>query len=187
MTVHLTADPIEAALRAARPPRVVLVVDGEERELALRSGNGKWAHAAQTARSLAGSSTTARLELRDKDGNIMGAIDLLDDVDELPAPRASRVELAAPDARDERMLSLLITAQRAALEEQRVLLGPVLDSYQQLARGFAEYAAQVVELVRVASVVRLEQQEASSSSSVADAALVQLVSQLGGAARSGAQ
>ena len=108
-------------------------------------------------------------------------------VDELPAPRASRVELAAPDARDERMLSLLITAQRAALEEQRVLLGPVLDSYQQLARGFAEYAAQVVELVRVASVVRLEQQEASSSSSVADAALVQLVSQLGGAARSGAQ
>jgi hypothetical protein len=163
----------------------VLVIDGDERELALRSGNGKWAHAAATARSLAGSSTTARLELRDKDGNVMGAL-LLDDVDELPAPRESKVELAGPDLRDERMLSLLITAQRAALEEQRVLLGPVLDSYQQLARGFAEYAAQVVELVRVASVVRMEQQDASSSSSVADAALVQLVSQLG-AARSGGQ
>jgi hypothetical protein len=181
MNSHRTEDPIEGALRAARPPRVVLVVDGEERELALRSGNGKWAHAAATARSLAGSSTSARLELRDKDGNVMGALDLLDDGDELPAPRASSVELAAPDARDERMLSLLITAQRAALEEQRVLLGPVLDSYQQLARGFAEYAAQVVELVRVASVVRMEQQEANSSSSVADAALVQLVSQLGAA------
>lgn len=185
MTVHLTADPIEAALRAARPPRVVLVVDGEERELALRSGNGKWAHAAQTARALAGSSSSARVELRDKDGNVMGALDLGDDADEL-VPQEQTVSLAPPDLRDERMLSLLITAQRAALEEQRVLLGPVLDSYQQLARGFAEYAAQVVELVRVASVVRMEQQEASSSSSVADAALVQLVSQLG-AARSGGQ
>lgn len=180
MTVHLTADPIEAALRAARPPRVVLVVDGEERELALRSGNGKWAHAAQTARALAGTSSSARVELRDKDGNIMGAIDLGDDADEL-APQEQTVSLAPPDLRDERMLSLLISAQRAALEEQRVLLGPVLDSYQQLARGFSEYAAQVVELVRVASVVRMEQQDASSSSSAADAALVQLVSQIGAA------
>lgn len=178
MTVHLTADPIEAALRAARPPRVVLVVDGEERELALRSGNGKWAHAAQTARALAGASSSARVELRDKDGNIMGAIDLGDDADDI-APQPQTGALAPPDLRDERMLSLLITAQRAALEEQRVLLGPVLDSYQQLARGFAEYAAQVVELVRVASHVRMEQAEASSSSSAADAALVQLVSQLG--------
>jgi hypothetical protein len=185
MTVHLTADPIEAALRAARPPRVVLVVDGEERELALRSGNGKWAHAAQTARALAGTSSSARVELRDKDGNIMGAIDLGEDADEL-VPQEQTVSLAPPDLRDERMLSLLISAQRAALEEQRVLLGPVLDSYQQLARGFSEYAAQVVELVRVASVVRMEQQDASSSSSAADAALVQLVSQIG-AARPGKQ
>jgi hypothetical protein len=185
MTSHLTADPIEAALRAARPPRVVLVVDGEERELALRAGNGKWAHAAQTARALAGSSSSARVELRDKDGNVMGAIDLGDDADDI-APQPQTVSLASPDLRDERMLSLLITAQRAALEEQRVLLGPVLDSYQQLARGFSEYAAQVVELVRVASVVRMEQQDTSSSSSAADAALVQLVSQLG-AARPGKQ
>jgi hypothetical protein len=180
MTVHLTADPIEAALRAARPPRVVLVVDGEERELALRAGNGKWAHAAATARALAGTSSSARVELRDKDGNIMGAIDLGEDADEL-VPQQQTVSLAPPDLRDERMLSLLISAQRAALEEQRVLLGPVLDSYQQLARGFSEYAAQVVELVRVASVVRMEQQDASSSSSAADAALVQLVSQIGAA------
>jgi hypothetical protein len=185
MTVHLTADPIEAALRAARPPRVVLVVDGEERELALRAGNGKRAHAAQTARALAGTSSSARVELRDKDGNIMGAIDLNEDADEL-VPQEQTVSLAPPDLRDERMLSLLISAQRAALEEQRVLLGPVLDSYQQLARGFSEYAAQVVELVRVASVVRMEQQDASSSSSAADAALVQLVSQIG-AARPGKQ
>jgi len=184
MTVHLTADPIEAALRAARPPRVVLVVDGEERELALRSGNGKWAHAAQTARALAGSSSSARIELRDKDGNVMGALDLHDDADDVQ-PQETAVTLPAPDLRDERMLSLLITAQRAALEEQRVLLGPVLDSYQQLGRGFAEYAAQVVELVRVASVVRMEQQETSSSSSAADAALVQLVSQLGANGRPG--
>jgi hypothetical protein len=101
-------------------------------------------------------------------------------------PQEQTVSLAPPDLRDERMLSLLISAQRAALEEQRVLLGPVLDSYQQLARGFSEYAAQVVELVRVASVVRMEQQDASSSSSAADAALVQLVSQIG-AARPGKQ
>lgn len=179
MTSHSTEDPIESALRAARPPRVVLVVDGEERELALRAGNGKWAHCAATARALAGSSSSARIELRDKDGNIMGALALDDDdADEL-TPAATQVALAPPDARDERMLSLLLMAQRAALEEQRVLLTPVLDSYQQLARGFSEYAAQVVQLVSLASQVRMEQTEAGSSSSAADAALVQLVSTLG--------
>lgn len=177
---HRTNDPLEAALRNARPPRVVLVLDGDERELSLGSGNGKWARAAQTARALAGTSSSARVELRDRDGGVLGALVLDEDERDELTSTSSSPTLAPPDQRDERMLSLLITAQRAALEEQRVLLGPVLDSYQQLARGFAEYAAQVVELVRVASVVRMEQQEVSSSSSAADAALVQLVGQLGG-------
>jgi len=75
------------------------------------------------------------------------------------------------------MLTLLVSAQRAALEEQRVLLGPVLESYTALARGYAEYAAQVVELVRLAATVRAEVQE--SAPSPADAAVLNMLGQLG--------
>lgn len=180
MTRVRTSDPVEAALRAARPPRVVLVVDGAERELALRQGNGKWAHVTETARKLAGAAASAVVEMRDADGHILGALSLNDDDDAGDAtPELEPVPLAPPDARDERMLSLLLSAQRAALEEQRILLAPVLDSYQQLARGYAEFAAQVVQLVSLASQVREATENTSAASSAADAALVQMVSSLG--------
>jgi len=181
MTRVRTSDSVEAALRAARPPRVVLVVDGVERELALRAGNGKWAHVTETARKLAGAASSAVIEMRDADGHILGALSLHDDDDDSDdaTSEPEPVPLAAPDARDERMLSLLLSAQRAALEEQRILLQPVLDSYQQLARGYAEFAAQVVQLVSLASQVREATESTSAASSAADAALVQMVSQLG--------
>jgi len=86
------------------------------------------------------------------------------------------------DARDERILTLLVSAQRAALEEQRVLLAPVMESYTALARGYAEYAAQVVELVRLARDAALERQ----SDSGADAALAALASKVVGAQTVGA-
>lgn len=148
--------------------------DGKERPLALRTGRTRWQHAATTARALAGDDDGARVELRDAGGEVLHAVNL--DADD--EPEAAPEPLAAPpDARDERMLTLLVSAQRAALEEQRVLLGPVLESYTALARGYAEYAAQVVELVRLAATVRAEVQE--SAPSPADTAVLNMLGQLG--------
>lgn len=178
MAYTRTGDALLDALRTVTPARVVLVLsDGTERALALRSGRTRWTHAAQTARSLAGDDDGARMELRDESGAVLHAVQLSDDDAPEDAPSSSATLMPAPDGRDERMLTLLVSAQRAALEEQRMLLGPVLDSYQQLARGFSEYAAQVVELVRVASMVRAE--VAEQAPSPADAALVQMLGQLG--------
>lgn len=172
-----TGDSLLDALRSVTPSRVVVVMaDGRERPLALRTGRTRWQHAAQTARALAGDDDGARVELRDAGGEVLHAVNLTDDdndaSDDVPASVAS-----PPDARDERMLTLLVSAQRAALEEQRVLLGPVLESYTALARGYAEYAAQVVELVRLAATVRAEVQEATPSP--ADAAVLNMLGQLG--------
>lgn len=181
MGIGRSGDSVLDALRSVTPARVVLVLgDGTERALALRTGRTRWTHAAQTARSLAGDDDGARLELRDESGAVLHAVQLADaDADDDNVPSSSPTLMPAPDGRDERMLTLLVSAQRAALEEQRMLLGPVLDSYQQLARGFSEYAAQVVELVRVASIVRAE--VAEQQPSPADAALVQMLGQLGAA------
>lgn len=175
-----SGDALVDALRSVTPARVVLVLsDGSERALALRTGRTRWTHAAQTARSLAGDDDGARMELRDESGAVLHAVQLADDDGGDDVPSSSSASLMpAPDGRDERMLTLLVSAQRAALEEQRVLLGPVLESYTALARGYAEYAAQVVELVRLAATVRAEVTEQAPSP--ADTALVQMLGQLGG-------
>lgn len=178
MAYTRTGDALLDALRTVTPARVVLVLsDGTERALALRTGRTRWTHAAQTARSLAGDDDGARMELRDESGAVLHAVQLGDDDASDDAPSSSATLMPAPDGRDERMLTLLVSAQRAALEEQRVLLGPVLESYTALARGYAEYAAQVVELVRLAATVRAEVTEQAPSP--ADAALVQMLGQLG--------
>ena len=173
-----SGDALVDALRSVTPARVVLVLsDGTERALALRTGRTRWTHAAATARSLAGEDDGARMELRDESGAILDAVQLAETGEGEDAPSSSATLMPAPDGRDERMLTLLVSAQRAALEEQRILIGPVLESYTALARGYAEYAAQVVELVRIAATVRAEITEQASSP--ADAALVQMLGQLG--------
>ena len=173
-----SGDPLLDALRRVRPARVVLILgDGTERALALRTGATRYQHAAATARAMAGDDDDARVELRDSEGLVLAAVPLEDATEESSSSSSSAPVLAAPDARDERMLTLLVSAQRAALEEQRMLLAPVLEAYTNLARGYADYAAQVVELVRVASTVRAELQE--SQASPADAALSSVLAQLG--------
>lgn len=170
-------DAVLAALRSVRPARAVLVSsDGEERELALRTGATRWQHCAATARAMAADDDGARLELRDPKGAVLAAVELL----ERAEPERAEPEPTTSgdlDRRDERVLTLLVSAQKAALEEQRVLLGPVLESYTALAAGYAQYAAQVVELVRLASSLREEQ--AAATPSPADAALVSLLGQVG--------
>ena len=182
------SDPILAALRRLKPARVVVVTEAGEREIALRGaggpgGAGRWQRAAATARALAADDEGARVELRDATGHVLAAIainDAEDNDDEDNEPRTSSMVMAPPDQRDERMLTLLVSAQRAALEEQRVILGPVLESYTLLAQGYASYAAQVVELVRVAATVRAEMDEraAAAPQAGADQALLEMLSKL---------
>lgn len=182
------SDPILAALRRLKPARVVVVTEAGEREIALRGaggpgGAGRWQRAAATARALTADDEGARVELRDATGHVLAAIainDAEDNDDEDNEPRTSSIVMAPPDQRDERMLTLLVSAQRAALEEQRVILGPVLESYTLLAQGYASYAAQVVELVRVAATVRAEMDEraASAPQAGADQALLEMLSKL---------
>jgi hypothetical protein len=143
------------------------------------SGRGR--RVARLARDIAGDDA-AQLELRDGKGLVLERLELTDAPDD---DDTSASETGALDSRDERILTLVVSAQRAALEEQRILLGPVLAAYTDLAKGYAQYAAQVAELVRVAAQVRMEE-SSSSSSSAADAALVQLVGQLGARPSNGA-
>jgi len=170
-------DELVAALARVRPARVFVVVEGESpREVACGQprSSGRWRRVARLARDIAGDDS-AQLELRDGKNTVLERLELTDPPDD-DDTNASAV--GSLDSRDERILTLVVSAQRAALEEQRVLLGPVLAAYTDLARGYAQYAAQVAELVRVAAQARMEE-SSSSSSSAADAALVQLVGQLG--------
>jgi hypothetical protein len=140
----------------------------------------RWTSVAETLRELADDDTTARATMLDAEGATIGVLRVLDDEPEnVGAPTTGPM-----DSRDERVLTLLVSAQRAALDEQRQLLAPVLESYTALARGYAEYAAQVVELVRLASAVK---EEVSSSSSSADAALAELARKVVGAPNVGGQ
>jgi hypothetical protein len=159
----------------------VRVVVGEEtHEVRCDGARVRWTAVAETLRELADDDSTTRATMLDADGATIGVLRVLDDESEnVGAPTTGPM-----DSRDERVLTLLVSAQRAALDEQRQLLAPVLESYTALARGYAEYAAQVVELVRLAAAVK---EEVASSSSSADEALASLAAKVVGAPNVGGQ
>jgi hypothetical protein len=175
-----TGDRLTDALGRARPKRVRVVVGDETHEVRCDGARVRWTSVAETLRELADGDTTARAMMLDAEGATLGVLRVLDDEE----PENVGAQTNGPmDSRDERVLTLLVSAQRAALDEQRQLLAPVLDSYTALARGYAEYAAQVVELVRLAAAVK---EEVSSSSSSADEALASLAAKVVGAPNIGA-
>jgi hypothetical protein len=179
---HRSGDALVDALARARPARVrVETDDGDAHDVAVPEGpRPRWRTVAQTARELADGG--ARVVMLSERGDVLSVIriDAPGDDDARDAPDDDARTAAPMDARDERILTLLISAQRAALEEQRVLLAPVMESYTALARGYAEYAAQVVELVRLARDAALQ------SESGADAALAALAEKVVGAQKVGA-
>ena len=145
-------DHLVRILGRTKPARVVVVVDGESREVSTGTprAQGRWQRVARLARELAGDAENAQVEMRDGKNVVIERVSL--DAEDVDADDDdNRAQL---DTRDERILTLVVSAQRAALEEQRVLLGPVLAAYTDLARGYAQYAAQVAELVRVAASAR---------------------------------
>jgi hypothetical protein len=159
---------------------VRVVVGDETHEVRCDGARVRWTSVAETLRELADDDTTARATMLDAEGATIGVLRVLDDEPEnVGAPTTGPM-----DSRDERVLTLLVSAQRAALDEQRQLLAPVLESYTALARGYAEYAAQVVELVRLAAAVK---EEVASSSSSADEALASLAAKVVGAPNVGGQ
>jgi hypothetical protein len=175
-----TGDRLADALARARPKRVRVVVGDETHEVRCDGARVRWTSVAETLRELADDDTTARATMLDAEGSTLGVVRVL----EADAENVGAQTNGPMDSRDERVLTLLVSAQRAALDEQRQLLAPVLESYTALARGYAEYAAQVVELVRLAAAVK---EEVSSSSSSADEALASLAAKVVGAPNVGAQ
>jgi len=143
-----------AQLRHVRPSAVVVVHDGGESPIAIRTGATRWQHAARTALKLA-REHDGRVELRDEVGGVVSVLTLDDDDDD--APEATEADETADGvsvslgASDARLLGMLIGAQRMVLSEQRELLEPLLMGYTNLAGAFAQYAAQVVELVKLST------------------------------------
>lgn len=175
---HRSGDALVDALARVRPRAIRVEVGDDTHDVRCAGARVRWTHVAQTVRELA-DGEPARVVMLDADGGTVGVVRVLDAESEtVGAPTVGPM-----DSRDERVLTLLVSAQRAALDEQRQLLAPVLESYTALARGYAEYAAQVVELVRLAAAVK---DEVSSSSSSADAALAALASKVVGAPTVGA-
>jgi ABC-type transporter Mla subunit MlaD len=176
-----TGDRLADALARAKPRKVRVSVGDETHEVKCDGARVRWTAVAETLREIADGDTTSRATMIDAEGATLGVVRVLDadENENVGAPTNG-----AMDARDERLLTLLVSAQRAALDEQRQLLTPVLESYTALARGYAEYAAQVVELVRLAASVK---EEMASSSSAADAALASLAAKVVGAPNIGAQ
>lgn len=169
-------DHLVRILGRTKPARVVVVVDGESREVSTGTprAQGRWQRVARLARELAGDAENAQVEMRDGKNVVIERVSLdAEDVDADDDDDDNRAQL---DTRDERILTLVVSAQRAALEEQRVLLGPVLAAYTDLARGYAQYAAQVAELVRVAASARMEATDPSPSP--ADQAMLTVLGQL---------
>lgn len=172
---HRSGDALVDALARARPRTLRVEAGDDTHEVRCAGARVRWTHVAQTVRELA-DGEPARVVMMDADGGTVGVVR----VDATPTEDAPPT--APMDARDERILTLLVSAQRAALDEQRALLAPVLESYTALARGYAEYAAQVVELVRLAASVR----EQVGAESPADRALVDLAAKVVGAPTVGA-
>ena len=139
-----------AELRRVRPAAVIVVWEGGQQAIAIRTGATRWQHAAQTAHALA-LEHDGHAELRDPSGGIIEMLRIVaDETDEFETEMTEAVALSNADAR---LLGVLVSAQRMVLQEQRELLEPILLAYTQLAQAYAQYAAQVVELVRLAARV----------------------------------
>jgi len=139
-----------AELRRVRPAAVIVVWEGGQQAIAIRTGATRWQHAAQTAHALA-LEHDGHAELRDPSGGIIEMLRIVaDEPDEFETEMTEAVALSNADAR---LLGVLVSAQRMVLQEQRELLEPILLAYTQLAQAYAQYAAQVVELVRLAARV----------------------------------
>jgi hypothetical protein len=147
-------DAFHRVLRRVRPSAVVHVDDdGRSTPIALARGRGRWETCADAIVDMVRTSGGCA-ELRDVNGAVIRRINI--DVGDDDAPRAdtpsSSRDAPVSTGTDFRcLLELMLRAQESALSRQEAMLRPLIDGYTDLARAHSEYAAQVVELVKLAA------------------------------------
>lgn len=152
-------------LRQVKPPGLWIVWEGGETEIKIRTGATRWQHATRTALVLAAQHNESHVEMRDEKGAVIEMLSMdIEGEDEVDtgedAPEGADEETAiALSNSDARLLGMLISAQKMVLAEQRELLEPILSSFMQLAQAYAQYAAQVVELVKIAARVPVAEED----------------------------
>jgi hypothetical protein len=169
--------------------------DGTVSPLALATGRGRWEQARDAIVELLGA-RGGHAELRDSAGAVLRVV-RPDDADaatavheNVGAPNVGGQTVGAPTvggqtvaAEQERLLSLMLRAQHEALTQQAALLRPLIDGYQELAAGFASYAAQTVELVKIAQSAAEARAEAQAAAGAQNDQISQMLAQV--AARMG--
>ncbi len=120
------------ALRAHRPEKLVAVVGGERRDVAVPRRAHRWERVATVLESL----DWTRLECLDAKGQLLGVIEgeaaAGDDVGDVPADLALGPAPAGLD-REHGMLLMMCKAQELALRHQKEAMSVVVDGYRSLA------------------------------------------------------
>jgi hypothetical protein len=175
-----------------RPAAIVHVgEDGTVSPLALAAGRGRWEQARDAIMELL-AARGGHAELRDAGGAVLRVVRAEQEADTestiretVGAPNVGGQTVGAPTVvvEQERLLALMLRAQHEALTQQAALLRPLLDGYHELAAGFASYAAQTVELVKLAQAAADARAEASAASSAQTDQISQMLAQV--AARMG--
>jgi hypothetical protein len=188
----MDADRIYRLLRRCRPAAVVHVgEDGTVSPLALATGRGRWEQARDSIMEMLGA-RGGHAELRDAAGAVLRVVRAEQEADTEGTVRETvgaqtvggqTVGGQTVVAEQERLLALMLRAQHEALTQQAALLRPLLDGYQELAAGFASYAAQTVELVKLAQSAAEARAEASAASSAQNDQISQMLASV--AARMG--
>lgn len=116
LSVRLCAD-----FRRVKPVSLVAILaDGSEKKVALRSGRGRWEHAAGVVAPWVADG--ARIECRDKAGAVLALLEYEAEEESTARPPTS----AGVDARW--MLDLMLRAQDQALRRHHEMLGTLLDA-----------------------------------------------------------
>jgi hypothetical protein len=187
----MDADRIYRLLRRVRPAAVVHVgEDGAVSPLALAAGRGRWEQARDAITELL-AARGGHAELRDAGGAVLRVVRLdeagteSDGRETVGAPTVGNQTVGAPTvgaptvvAEQERLLALMLKAQHEALTQQAALLRPLIDGYQELAAGFASYAAQTVELVKIAQSAAEARAEAQVAAGAQNDQISQMLAQV---------
>jgi len=107
--------------RRIKPASVIAILsDGSEKKVALRSGRGRWEHAASVVAPWVADG--ARVECRDKAGAVLALLEYEAEEEPTTKPPTS----SGADARW--MLDLMLRAQDQALKRHHEMLGTLLDA-----------------------------------------------------------
>lgn len=180
LSVRLCAD-----FRRVKPVSLVAILaDGSEKKVALRSGRGRWEHAAGVVAPWVADG--ARIECRDKVGAVLALLEY--EVEEEAAAKAPPTNSGA-DARW--MLDLMLRAQDQALRRHHEMLGTLLEAnngmIELLGSRISTLEASYGRMLQAqldATMARAEA-EAAAATKADDSQLTSLAAQVLGAAMPG--